>query len=69
MPWQARDWNLFDAVAIDDRGQITGRGFSSFLIFDSYVLTPVSEPEGWALLLAGLGVVGTVARQQRARHG
>lgn len=69
VPWQAKRWNLYDAVAINDRGQITGRGFSSFLVHDSFVLTPVPEPEGWALLLAGLGVVGTVARQRRARHG
>lgn len=69
VPWQAKHWNLFDAVAINDRGQITGRGFSSFLVFDSYVLTPVAEPERWALLLAGLAVVGTVARRRPARGG
>lgn len=69
VPWQAKRWNLFDAVAINDRGQITGRGFSSFLVFDSYVLTPVPEPESWALLLAGLGVVGAVARRRPGRGG
>nr|WP_028999620.1 PEP-CTERM sorting domain-containing protein [Azohydromonas australica] len=68
VPWQAKRWNLFDAVAINDRGQITGRGFSSYLVYDSYVLTPVPEPEGWALLLAGLGVVGTVARRRAGRR-
>nr|WP_028999619.1 DUF3466 family protein [Azohydromonas australica] len=69
VPWQAKHWFLSDAVAINDRGQITGRGFSSFLVYDSYVLTPVPEPEGWALLLAGLGVVGTVARRRPGRGG
>ena len=31
-------------------------------------LAPVPEPETWALLLAGLGMIGTMARRRAARH-
>ncbi|WP_211235133.1 PEP-CTERM sorting domain-containing protein [Azohydromonas australica] len=67
VPWQAKRWHLSDAVAINDRGQITGRASFDFLAFDTYVLTPVPEPQGWALLLAGLGLVGMVARPRQHR--
>ncbi|WP_298235709.1 PEP-CTERM sorting domain-containing protein [uncultured Azohydromonas sp.] len=67
VPWQAKRWYLYEAIAINDRGQITGTGFSSFLVHDSFVLTPVPEPESWALLLGGLAVVGTVARRRPTR--
>jgi hypothetical protein len=43
-------------------GQINGTAF----IGANYTVTPVPEPESYALLLAGLGLMGTVARR-RAR--
>ncbi|MDR2208045.1 MAG: PEP-CTERM sorting domain-containing protein [Azoarcus sp.] len=33
----------------------------------AYNLTAVPEPEAWVMLLAGLGIVGAVARRRRAR--
>lgn len=33
---------------------------------DTPIATPVPEPESWAMLLAGLGVMGAVARRKRA---
>jgi hypothetical protein len=32
---------------------------------DSIVFAPVPEPETWAMLLAGLGLVGWMARRRR----
>lgn len=43
-------------------------GFSRLDSTDSYTVTAVPEPETWALLLAGLGLVGGIARR-RARPG
>lgn len=33
------------------------------------ITTPVPEPETWAMLLAGLGMMGAVARRRRATRG
>ncbi|WP_169517069.1 DUF3466 family protein [Azohydromonas australica] len=67
-PAQAELWQLTDAVAINERGQIAGNGYylSSYV---GFVLTPVPEAQSWALLLAGLGVVGTLARRRAAGRG
>ena len=52
-------------------GQIVIRGGEISLSVDSGGLPPlvsaVPEPESYAMLLAGLGVVGSVARRRRAQ--
>lgn len=36
--------------------------------YDGYIIgTPVPEPTGWALMLAGVGALGALARRRRAR--
>jgi probable HAF family extracellular repeat protein len=52
-----------EAWAINDRGQIAGRRRNG----DLYLLSPfpVPEPETYALILAGLGLVGFVARRKQ----
>lgn len=64
--------NAIEGVTIDGKGTIylvaeqlqtddAPAGSMSQLI----VLTPVPEPESWAMLLAGLGVLGGIARRRR----
>ncbi len=39
-------------------------GISALALDGTVVLTPVPEPEGWAMILAGLGLVGTMVRRR-----
>ncbi|CAM8668345.1 FxDxF family PEP-CTERM protein [Rhodoferax sp. TBRC 17660] len=43
-------------------GQVLGGGFN--LVIAQYDVTPVPEPESYAMLLAGLGVMGMIARRR-----
>lgn len=56
-------WYLSGARDINDRGQIVGTG-----IFNgetrAYIATPVPEADTWALMLAGLGMVGWRLRRR-----
>jgi probable HAF family extracellular repeat protein len=51
---------LVEARGINDQGQIIAN--SEF--GHAYLLTPVPEPETWAMLLIGLSLVGFAARRQ-----
>ncbi len=57
----------FSAIAEDAEGvTIDGNGVI-YIVGETprlYVLAPVPEPEGWALLLAGLGLIGATARRR-----
>jgi PEP-CTERM motif len=44
------------------------KGFASEAIY-SVTLAPVPEPESYALLLAGLGLVGTIAARRKTSFG
>jgi hypothetical protein len=48
---------------LNNGGQVPG--FSNINFFVRDVVTPVPEPETYALLLAGLGAIGLVARRRR----
>lgn len=50
------------ALGVVDVGDYNG---TSALLVDNVQLAPVPEPESYALLLAGLGLMGTVARRRR----
>lgn len=54
---------LHDATGINDRGQIIANGSDG----RSYLLSPVPEPETFAMLLAGLGLIGFTARRKNHR--
>lgn len=50
-----------DGVSINDNGVIVG-------VLNTgapFLLTPVPEPETWAMLLAGLGLMGIIARRRQ----
>lgn len=59
----ASGWTLFDARDINDAGQIVGTGTISGTQH-AFLLTPVPEPETYAMLLAGLAVIGVSARRK-----
>lgn len=62
----AARWSLVSATDINERGRIVGMG-----LFDgvrsAFIATPVSEAQGWAMLLCGLGVVSAAARRRARR--
>jgi len=46
-------------------GYVTGGQYPGLsLVAANYTITPVPEPESYALFLAGLGLVGTIARRR-----
>lgn len=63
-------WVLISASGINDSGAIVGIASNSRLGIDShaFLMTPVPEPETHAMLLAGLGVVGFIARRKKRRQ-
>ena len=64
----AAQWQLSSASEINDRGQMLAFGTAKGGDTGAWMLlTPVPEAQTWALMLAGLGVVGAVARR-RARQ-
>jgi hypothetical protein len=54
---------LAEATGINDRGQIITNASDGH----SYLLTPVPEPETYAMFLAGLGVMGFIARRRHRK--
>lgn len=51
-----------DAQGINDHGQIIANATNGF----AYLLTPVPEPETYAMLLAGLGLISFMVRRRSA---
>jgi hypothetical protein len=64
-------WTLRDAVAINNRGQITGTAVNAGVNY-LFRLDPVGlgsaipEPATWAMLIAGFGLVGASLRRRRS---
>ena len=52
---------LGNATGINDRGQIIANGSDGH----AYLLSPVPEPETYAMLLAGLGLMGFMAHRRK----
>jgi probable HAF family extracellular repeat protein len=60
-------WILTSANGINDNGWIVGAAQNSITgQTHAFLLTPVPEPETYAMLLAGLGLIGSVARRRKA---
>jgi hypothetical protein len=62
--WNVGAPNTVEIIVHDSGGYVTG--FSGSLQA-SYLTTAVPEPETYVMLLAGLGVVGAVARRRKVR--
>lgn len=64
---RAEGWVLMSANDINDSGVIVGRAFrwDGSATSAAFVLTPVPEPDTWAMLLAGLALVSVLARRSR----
>ncbi|WP_317201179.1 PEP-CTERM sorting domain-containing protein [Janthinobacterium sp.] len=62
-------WRLTEATGVNDHGWIVGnmvKGTGSAAQIHAFMLMPVPEPETYAMLLAGLGLMGFQARRRRA---
>lgn len=57
-------WHLLEATDINNLGQIVGNGMLNGQR-TSFLLTPIPEPETYALMLVGLGLLGFMARQKK----
>ena len=59
-------WNLTKATDINDNGWIVGTAVNNQTnVNHAFLLTPVPEPETYAMLLAGLGVLGFMGRRRK----
>jgi probable HAF family extracellular repeat protein len=61
-------WYLFEAAAINNRGQIVGYGTHGSGDFHAFLLTPVSAPEPGSLTLLSLGALGLAGHAWRKRR-
>ena len=60
-------WVLTIANAINDNGWIVGNADNSITgERHGYLLMPIHEPETFAMVLAGLGLLGVISRRRKS---
>lgn len=64
LPWDAYVFTMASGYQ-DIRNKTNGNGIIAWAVRPGDVAAPVPEPETYALLLAGLGLVGVAARRRR----
>ena len=65
-PVIAAGWTDLHARAINETGQIVGYGsLDGGITVQAFLLSPVPEPQAYAMLLAGLGLLGFMARRRK----
>ena len=68
-PADAAIFTLIVAADINNHGQIVGYGWDADRRVEAFLLTPIPEPSGYALTLAGIAMVGVATRQRRKGRG
>lgn len=58
-------WTIVAPGDINESGQILGVGYSATYGYQAVLLTPVPEPETYAMMLMGLGLVGFMALRSK----
>ncbi|WP_066340322.1 PEP-CTERM sorting domain-containing protein [Azohydromonas lata] len=61
----SKNWNLYSAIGIDERGTIVGNGYLEGVGRRAFVMTPVPEASTYATMMAGLVAVGYMSRRKR----
>lgn len=65
------NWSNVDRVSFASHGGTHHAGYGgagTAFVMDNLTLTPVPEAETYAMLLAGLGIMGVVARRRRTQE-
>jgi hypothetical protein len=57
---------VFDAIGTGDRLRGTATGYVPWM--ESDIATAVPEPETYAMLLAGLGLIGAITKRRKAKE-
>lgn len=64
---QASGWTLRSATQINDKGQIIGHGVSPSGFYQSYLLSPVPEPQTFVMALMGLMALLLASKVRRSQ--
>ena len=62
-------WDLWEALAINNHGQIAGLGYDGDPtgLGHVFLMTPTPEPSTWTILAIGFGGLGAVLRSRPGR--
>ena len=59
-------WVLIAATGINDNGWVVGNAYNTITgVNHAFLLTSIPEPETYAMFMAGLGLMGFIARRRK----